>query len=158
MNDFSVIGDACFAHRIMGSLRGKNCESLQRNVWRGVVSPLKKSVLGHRMLLKSKKHLDEILPLIKSQPLLREIVIAYIVEDLSKKEIHYVIYSYQPNCKTRRYNSSTKSSHLWSVRIQDSKSLPNNFSSNYAHPRFDLERLNKSRSKTTTLEVMKEKG
>ena len=96
----------------------KNCESLQRNVWGGVVSPLKKSVFGHRMLLKSKKHLDEILPLIKSQPLLREIVIAYIVKDLSKKEIHYVIYSYQPNFKTRRYNSSTKSSHLWSVRIR----------------------------------------
>ena len=158
MNDFSVIGDACFAHRIMGSPRGKNCESLQRNVWREVVSPLKRSVFGHRMLLKSKKHLDEILPLIKSQPLLREIVIAYIVKDLSKREIHYVIYSYQPNYKTRRYNSSTKSSRLWSVRIQDSKSLPNNFSSNYAHPRFDLERLNKSRSKTTTLEAMKEKG
>ena len=158
MNDFSVIGDACFAHRIMGSPRGKNCESLQRNVWREVVSPLKRSVFGHRMLLKSKKHLDEIWPLIKSQPLLREIVIAYIVKDLSKREIHYVIYSYQPNYKTRRYNSSTKSSRLWSVRIQDSKSLPNNFSSNYAHPRFDLERLNKSRSKTTTLEAMKEKG
>ena len=119
---------------------------------------VKKSVFGHRMLLKSKKHLDEILPLIKSQPLLREIVIAYIVKDLSKKEIHYVIYSYQPNYKTRRYNSSTKAGRLWSVRIQDSKSLPNNFSSNYAHPRFDLERLNKSRSKTTTLEAMKEKG
>ena len=118
----------------------------------------KKSVFGHRMLLKSKKHLDEILPLIKSQPLLREIVIVYIVKDLSKKEIHYVIYSYQPNFKTRRYNSTTKSSHLWSLRIQDSKSLPNNFSSNYAHPRFDLEKLNKSRSKTTTLEAMKEKG
>ena len=158
MNDFSVIGDACFAHRIMGSPRGKNCESLQRNVWREVVSPLKRSVFGHRMLLKSKKHLDEIWPLIKSQPLLREIVIAYIVKDLSKREIHYVIYSYQPNYKTRRYNSSTKSSRLWSVRIQDSKSLPNSFSSNYAHPRFDLERLNKSRSKTTTLEAMKEKG
>ena len=158
MNDFSVIGDACFAHRIMGSPRGKNCESLQRNVWREVVSPLKRSVFGHRMLLKSKKHLDEILLLIKSQPLLREIVIAYIVKDLSKREIHYVIYSYQPNYKTRRYNSSTKSSRLWSVRIQDSKSLPNSFSSNYAHPRFDLEKLNKSRSKTTTLEAMKEKG
>ena len=158
MNDFSVIGDACFAHRIMGSPRGKNCESLQRNVWREVVSPLKRSVFGHRMLLKSKKHLDEILPLIKSQPLLREIVIAYIVKDLSKKELHYVIYSYQPNYKTWRDNSSTKSSRLWSVRIQDSKSLPNSFSSNYAHPRFDLERLNKSRSKTTTLEAMKEKG
>ena len=123
-----------------------------------VVSPLKRSVFGHRMLLKSKKQLDEILPLIKSQPLLREIAIAYIVKDLSKREIHYVIYSYQPNYKTRRYNSSTKSSRLWSVRIQDSRSLPNNFSSNYAHPRFDLERLNKSRSKTTRLEAMKEKG
>ena len=42
MNDFSVIGDACFAHRIMESSGGgKHCESLQRNVWRGVVSLLK---------------------------------------------------------------------------------------------------------------------
>ena len=95
---------------------------------------------------KSKKHLNEIWPLIKSQPLLREIVIVYAVKDLSKKEIHYVMYSYQPNYKTRRYNSSTKSRRLWSVRIQDSKSPPNNFSSNYAHLRFDLERLNKSQS------------
>ena len=85
MNNSSVTGDACFAHRIMGSPRGKNCESLQRNVWREVVSPLKRSVFEHRMLLKSKKQLDEILPLIKSQPLLREIAIAYIVKDLSKK-------------------------------------------------------------------------
>ena len=91
MNDFSVIGDTCFVHRIMGSPRGKICKSLQRNVWGGVVSPLKKSVFGHRMLLKSKNHLDEILPIIKSQPLLREIVIAYVVKDLSKKEIHFVI-------------------------------------------------------------------
>ena len=154
MNDFSVIGDACFAHRIMGSPRGKNCKSLQRNVWGGVVSPLKKVSLGIECCWSPKN----ILMIIKSQPLLREIVIAYIVKDLSKKEIHYVIYSYQPNCKTRRYTSSTKSSRLWSVRIQDSKSPPNNFSFNYAHPRFDLERLNKSRSKTTTLEAMKEKG
>ena len=48
MNDFSVIGDACFAHRIMGSPGGKYCESLQRKVWRGVVSLLKRSVFGHR--------------------------------------------------------------------------------------------------------------
>ena len=41
MNDFQVIGDPCFAHRIMGSPGDKHCESLQRNVWRGVVSPLK---------------------------------------------------------------------------------------------------------------------
>ena len=85
-------------------------------------------------------------PLIKSKPLLRGIVIVYIIKDLSKKEIHYVMYSYQPNYKTRRYNSSTKSRRLWSVSLQDSKSPPNNFSSNYAHLRFDLERLNKSQS------------
>ena len=41
MNDFPVIGYPCFAHRILGSPGGKHCESLQRNVWRGVVSPLK---------------------------------------------------------------------------------------------------------------------
>ena len=98
------------------------------------------------LCLKSKKRLNETWPLIKSQPLLREIVIVYIIKDLSKKGIHYVMYSYQPNYKTRRYNSSTKSRRLWSVRIQDSKSPPNNFSSNYAHLRFDLERLNKSQS------------
>ena len=98
------------------------------------------------LCLKSKKHLNEIWPLIKSQPLLREVVIVYIIKDLSKKGIHYVMYSYQPNYKTRRYNSSTKSRRLWSVRIQDSKSPPNNFSSNYEHLRFDLERLNKSQS------------
>ena len=49
MSDFLVIGDACFGHRIMGSSGGKHCESLQRNVWRGVVSPLKRGVFGHRM-------------------------------------------------------------------------------------------------------------
>ena len=92
---------------------------------------------------KSKKTSYEKWPLIKSQPLLRGIVIVYIIKDLSKKEIHYVMYSYQPNYKTRRYNSSTKSRRLWSVRIQDSKSPPNNFSSNYAHLLFDLERLSK---------------
>ena len=41
MNDFPVIGYPGFAHRILGSPGGKHCESLQRNVWRGVVSPLK---------------------------------------------------------------------------------------------------------------------
>ena len=41
MNDFPVIGDPCFARRILGSLGGKHCESLQRNVWRGVVCPIK---------------------------------------------------------------------------------------------------------------------
>ena len=38
------------AHRIMGSPGGEYCKSLQRSVWRGVVSPLKKSsVFRHRM-------------------------------------------------------------------------------------------------------------
>ena len=41
MNDFPVIRDPCFAHRILGSPGGKHCESLQRNVWRGVVSSVK---------------------------------------------------------------------------------------------------------------------
>ena len=41
MNDFPVIGYPGFAHRILGSPGGKHCESLQRNVWRRVVSPLK---------------------------------------------------------------------------------------------------------------------
>ena len=49
MNDFSVIGDACFAHRIIRSPGGKYCKSLQRNVWRGVVCPLKKSVFRDRL-------------------------------------------------------------------------------------------------------------
>ena len=128
---------------------------------------VKKSVFGQRMLLKSKKHLDEILPLIKSQPLLREIVIAYIVKDLSKREIHYVIYSYQPNYKTRRYNSSTKSRRLWSVTIQDSKLhliilAPILYI--FALTRKDWIKVKAykaqccGRSKTTTLETMKEKG
>ena len=46
MNDFPVIGDPCFAHGIMGSPGGKHYESLQRNVWCGVVSPIKRSVFG----------------------------------------------------------------------------------------------------------------
>ena len=41
MNDFPVIWYPCFAHRILGSPGGKHCQSLQRNVWRGVVSALK---------------------------------------------------------------------------------------------------------------------
>ena len=50
-----------------------------------------------------------------------------ITKEQKKKEYHNVIYSYQPNYKTRRYNSSTKSSRVWSVRIQDFKSPPNDF-------------------------------
>ena len=41
LDDFPVMWDLCFAHGILGSLGGKHCESLQRDVWRGVVSPLK---------------------------------------------------------------------------------------------------------------------
>ena len=38
-----------YAHRIMGSPGGKHWKSLQRNVWRGAVSPFKTSVFGQRM-------------------------------------------------------------------------------------------------------------
>ena len=38
-----------YAHRIMGSPKGKHCKSLQRNVWRGAVSLFKSSVFGQRM-------------------------------------------------------------------------------------------------------------
>ena len=33
----------------MGSQLGEHCKSLQRNVWRGAVSPFKTSVFGQRM-------------------------------------------------------------------------------------------------------------
>ena len=46
MNDFSVIGDPSFAPRILGSPGDKHCESLQRSVWRRVVSLLKAVSLG----------------------------------------------------------------------------------------------------------------
>ena len=38
-----------YAHRIMGSPGGKHWTSLQRNVWRGAVSPFKTNVFGQRM-------------------------------------------------------------------------------------------------------------
>ena len=38
-----------YARRIMGSPGGKHWKSLQRNVWRGAVSPFKTSVFGQRM-------------------------------------------------------------------------------------------------------------
>ena len=60
----------------------------------------------------------------------------HIIKDLSKKEIH--------TSQTIKFEDTTvqpKARRLWSVRIP-----PNNFSSNYAHLRFDLERLNKSQS------------
>ena len=49
VNDFPVIGDLCFAHRVLGSPGGKHCKSLQRNVWREVLSSLKAVSFGHRM-------------------------------------------------------------------------------------------------------------
>ena len=45
MNDFPVIGDVSFEQRIVGSPGGKHCKSLERNVWRRVVSYLKKVIL-----------------------------------------------------------------------------------------------------------------
>ena len=48
MKDFPVIGDSCSAHRILGWPGDKHCESLQRNVWRGVVSPLKAVSLDNK--------------------------------------------------------------------------------------------------------------
>ena len=41
MNDLSSNRIPMFWHRILGPPGGKHCESLQRNVWCGVVSPLK---------------------------------------------------------------------------------------------------------------------
>ena len=38
-----------YAHRIMESPGGKHCKSLQINIWRGAVSPLKSSLFGQRM-------------------------------------------------------------------------------------------------------------
>ena len=38
-----------YAHRIMGSPGGKHCNSLQRHVWSGAVSPFQSSVLGQRI-------------------------------------------------------------------------------------------------------------
>ena len=73
------------------------------------------------LCLKSKKHRNEIWPLIKSQPLLREIVIVYIIKDLSKREIHYVIYSYQPNSKIQQFSQKQPS-----VVSQDSGSQISN--------------------------------
>ena len=63
MNDSSVIGDACFAHRIMGSPRGKKLQVAAKKCIGWSCFSVKKSVFGHRMLLKSKKQLDEILSL-----------------------------------------------------------------------------------------------
>ena len=41
MNDFPVIGDPCFVHRVLVSLGGNIASRDKENVWRGVVSPLK---------------------------------------------------------------------------------------------------------------------
>ena len=45
MDDLPVIGDLCFAQRILGSPGGKHCKSLERNVWRKVVSSSKAVIL-----------------------------------------------------------------------------------------------------------------
>ena len=41
MNDLPVTGYPCYAQRFLGSLGGKHCKSLERNVWGKVVSSLK---------------------------------------------------------------------------------------------------------------------
>ena len=46
---FSSNRRVSYAYRIMGSPGGKHWKSLQRNVWRGAVSPFKTSVFGQRM-------------------------------------------------------------------------------------------------------------
>ena len=45
MDDLPVIGDLYFAQRILGSPGGKHCKSLERNVWRKVVSSSKGVIL-----------------------------------------------------------------------------------------------------------------
>ena len=49
MNDFPVIGDLVLRTGLWDRQGGKHCKSLQRNVWRGAVSPFKSSVFGQRM-------------------------------------------------------------------------------------------------------------
>ena len=41
MNDLPVTGYPCYAQRILGSLGGKHCKSVEGNVWRKVVSSSK---------------------------------------------------------------------------------------------------------------------
>ena len=44
MNDLPLIGVLCYAQRILGSLGGKHCKSLEGNVWRKVVLTSKKTI------------------------------------------------------------------------------------------------------------------
>ena len=44
MNDLPLIGFLCYAQRILGSLGGKHCKSLEGNVWRKVVLTSKKTI------------------------------------------------------------------------------------------------------------------
>ena len=45
MNDLPVIRDLRYAQGILGSPGGKHCKSLERNIWRKVVSSSKAVVL-----------------------------------------------------------------------------------------------------------------
>jgi len=51
MNDLSVTGCPCYAQRILGSLGGKHCKSLERNAWRNVVSSSKAVNLDKKLTL-----------------------------------------------------------------------------------------------------------
>ena len=46
MNDFPLIGDPSYAHRIMGSPGGKHCKSLEGNVRSKAVFSSKTLILG----------------------------------------------------------------------------------------------------------------
>ena len=51
INDLPVTGYPCYAQRTLGSPVGKHCKSLERNVWRKVVSTSKKNDFGERSTL-----------------------------------------------------------------------------------------------------------
>ena len=49
MNDFPVIGDLVMRTGLWDRQGANIASPLQRNVWRGAVSPFKSSVFGQRM-------------------------------------------------------------------------------------------------------------
>ena len=52
MNDFPLIGDPSYAHRIMGSPGGKHCKSLGGNVRSKAVFSTKTLILGRVTLFR----------------------------------------------------------------------------------------------------------
>ena len=49
MNELPIIGSLCYAQRVLGSPRGKQCKLLQRNVWQRVVLTSKKKQFFKRI-------------------------------------------------------------------------------------------------------------